>query len=282
MEPELLQPADLSDLLALCRAAGWNQTEADWLRVMALEPELSLGIRAGGHIVATAVGFTYPGGDAAPPLVPPLAWIGMVLTHPDHRGHGYARLLMQRLVADLDRRGYTIQKLDATAMGQPLYEQLGFVAEQPIERWKRESSRKRVAALGVVEPFHAMPELDADAFGWNREHLLPSLLAAGDGAVTEGGFALGRPGAVATYFGPCVARYPSAAKRLAAWFLARHGGEDVFWDLLPHNQEARALAHSLGFRPARQLVRMVRLAPGVSEPPRRDNYIYAIAGFEFG
>ena len=282
MEPEPLQTSDLPDLLALCRAAAWNQTEADWQRVIALEPELSLGIRAEGRIVSTAVGFTYPALNATAPAAPPLAWIGMVLTHPDHRGHGHARRLMQHLVADLDRRGYTIQKLDATAMGQPLYEQLGFTAEQPIERWKRDASPKRVHAVGVVEPFQAIADLDAAAFAWDRARVLPSLLAAGDGALTEGGFALGRPGAVATYFGPCVARYPAAAKRLASWFLARHGGEDVFWDLLPHNQEARALAHSLGFRPVRQLVRMVRLAPGVTEPPRRDDFIYAIAGFELG
>lgn len=278
MEPELLTPDDLPDLLALCRAAAWNQTEADWQRVLTLEPELSLGIRAEGRIVATAVGFTYPGSSTSPPL----AWIGMVLTHPDHRGHGHARRLMQHLVAELDRRGCSIQKLDATSMGQPLYEQLGFVAEQPIERWKRDATRKRVHAAGVVEPFQLLTELDAAAFAWDRARLMPSLLAAGDGALTEGGFALGRPGAVAAYFGPCVARTPAAARRLASWFLARHSSEDVFWDLLPHNQEARSLAHSLGFRPVRDLVRMVRLAPGVTEPPRRDDYIYAIAGFELG
>jgi hypothetical protein len=103
-----------------------------------------------------------------------------------------------------------------------------------------------------------------------------------DGALTEGGFAMGRTGTLAAYFGPCVARTPWAAKRLAAWFLARHGREDVFWDLLPHNGEAQALARSLGFRPVRTLVRMARLVPGSVEPVRRDDYVYAIAGFEFG
>lgn len=280
MEPEVLTLADLDDLLALCRAANWNQTEADWRRVLKLEPELCLGIRASGHIVAAAAAVTYPALEGFPPL----AWIGMVLTHPDHRGHGFARRLMTLLTTTLDRRGFAVQKLDATSMGQPLYEQCGFRAEQPIERWRREPSKKRVHATGVVEPFQYDPALDLPAFGWDRSRLLPSLLEApgADAALTEGGFAMGRPGAIATYFGPCAARSPLAAKRLANWFLARHHGEVVFWDLLPQNGEAQALARSLGFRPVRTLVRMVRLAPGSTEPPRRDGHIFAIAGFEFG
>jgi len=273
MEPERLQVADVPDLLGLCKAAGWNQTEADWLRVMELDPELCFGVRAGGKVVATAVAVTYEGG---------LAWIGMVLTHPEQRGKGHARALMTHLVDELDRRGVTVQKLDATDMGKPLYEQLGFAAEQPIERWKREATKKPMKALGVVEPFRCDAEMDAEAFGWNRERLLKVLAGSSDGAVTEGGYAMARPGTVATYFGPCVARTPWAAKRLVAWFLARHGCEDVFWDLLPHNGEAQALARSLGFRPVRTLVRMARLVPGSVEHPRRDEYVYAIAGFEFG
>ncbi|MEP7366349.1 MAG: GNAT family N-acetyltransferase [Acidobacteriota bacterium] len=271
MAPEGLGAADVPDLLELCTAAGWNQTEADWLRVMALEPELCLGVRVGGKVVATATATTYEGG---------LAWIGMVLTHPEHRGQGHARLLMTHLVGELDRRGVSVQKLDATDMGQALYEQLGFVAEQPIERWKREATKKPMKALGVVEPYRCESALDTEAFGWNRERVLAAL--GTEGALTEGGYALGRPGRLAAYFGPCVARSPWAAKRLVAWFLARHGCEDVFWDLLPHNGEAQALARSLGFRPVRTLVRMARKVPGSVEPVRRDEYIYAIAGFEFG
>ena len=271
MAPDRLLPSDVPQLLELCKSAGWNQTGADWLRVMDLDPELCAGIRVDGKVVATATATTYEGG---------LAWIGMVLTHPEHRGHGYARQLMTHLVGELDRRGITVQKLDATGMGKPLYEQLGFVAEQPIERWKREATKKHVKALGVVEPFRCEAALDTEAFGWDRQRLLAAL--DNDGALTEGGYAMGRPGTVAAYFGPCVARSPWAAKRLAAWFLARHGREDVFWDLLPHNGEAQALARSLGFRPVRTLVRMARLVPGSVEPARRDEYIYAIAGFEFG
>jgi hypothetical protein len=51
-----------------------------------------------------------------------------------------------------------------------------------------------------------------------------------------------------------------------------------YWDILPANHQAVAIAQELGFQVARRLVRMVK---GVSL--RGDeSMIYAIAGFEAG
>jgi len=51
-----------------------------------------------------------------------------------------------------------------------------------------------------------------------------------------------------------------------------------YWDILPANRDATALAKEFGFAPQRRLVRMSR-----GEPLRgREEFIYAIAGFEFG
>jgi hypothetical protein len=66
-------------------------------------------------------------------------------------------------------------------------------------------------------------------------------------------------------------------------FLARHPGETVFWDLLPHNREAVNLARDFGFAPVRKLARMVRPGAAPASPPARDDsLIYATAGFEYG
>ena len=267
-----LRESDLPDLLALCRAAGWNQTADDWLRVMRLDPEFCLGAEVDGQVAATAVAITFE---------KKMAWIGMVLTHPDFRGQGLARTLMSALLAKLDAAGIEVQKLDATDMGRPLYLQLGFADEQPVERWKRPATLTGPEPL-IIEPYQYDAEFDSKAFGWDRARVMEMLREASGGATTEGGFALGRPGAHTTYFGPCVAKNYEAARRLARWFLARHVGEDVFWDLLPSNGQAVRLAKSFGFEPSRKLTRMARVAAGKSEPPRRDDYVYAIAGFEFG
>ena len=94
---------------------------------------------------------------------------------------------------------------------------------------------------------------------------------------------MSRPGANASTFGPCVARSSEAARTLLKWFLARHPGETVFWDLLPDNREAVSLARDFGFAPVRKLVRMVRPgAVSASPPARDDSLVYATAGFEYG
>jgi hypothetical protein len=103
------------------------------------------------------------------------------------------------------------------------------------------------------------------------------------GVATVEGYAFARPGSKATYLGPSVARTPEAARSLLLSLARRHAFEPVFVDLLPDNQEAAALARELGFERVRELVRMAR--PGVPNPRpfrNRDEYVYAIAGFEYG
>jgi hypothetical protein len=91
---------------------------------------------------------------------------------------------------------------------------------------------------------------------------------------------LGRTGSNAADFGPCIAKRTETARTLAEWFLARHSGEPVYWDLLPGNVEAVRHAEQFGFEPVPKLVRMAR---GKGRPLKSDQQqIYAIAGFEFG
>src|SRR5207244_12045682 len=105
-----------------------NQIEEDWQRVLDLEPEGCFGIERGGRLAATTTAICY--GRR-------LAWIGMVLTDPEYRGQGLATQLMRHTLEFLDGRGLDWIKLDATAMGRPIYRKLGFVDECEIERWKR-------------------------------------------------------------------------------------------------------------------------------------------------
>ena len=251
-------------------AAGWNQTALDWSNVMALAPDGCFGIDSDGMLVATTTAVCF-GSE--------LAWIGMVLTHPEYRGRGFARALMEHALAYLDERVDWI-KLDATDMGRPLYQKLGFVDECVIERWGRPP---QPAPRVELSPAKDDLILDRAAFGADRGALL-ARLARIESAGTAGGYAMGRPGSKAAYFGPCVAKTPADAGALLAWFLGRHGHENIYWDVLPHNLSARSLASEAGFQPLRRLVRMVR--PGSrsgARPFRRDDeLVYAIAGFEFG
>lgn len=227
--------------MALKEEAGWNQTEADWLKLFESAPDGCFGINIGGGLAATTTAVCY-GTD--------LAWIGMVLTAGRFRRMGLAKRLIEHTLEHLERKGVGCLKLDATNMGQPLYRSFGFEDECTIERWLRP---------GMV---HYFPE--------QQQRIGTS-------------FARGRPGTKAAYFGPCKADSPGTARKLLEWFLDRHSGEAVYWDLFPGNQNAAELAREHGFAPARKLVRMARPGyPGARCIPTDIAVTYAIAGFEWG
>ncbi|HET9321016.1 MAG TPA: GNAT family N-acetyltransferase [Bryobacteraceae bacterium] len=267
----LLTTADIPAGVRLKAAAGWNQTEADWRNVLALAPDGCFGINYDGDLRATATAVCFG---------PELAWIGMVLTQHEYRGRGFARRLMEHALAYLRARQVDWIKLDATNMGLPLYERLGFRAEAAIERWLRAPAPAPV--YGTTLPYAPNTALDRAASGTDRGRLL-AVLAGFESASISGAFAMGRPGSQAAYFGPCVARSAGAARDLIAWFLNRHAGDSVYWDILPANQDAVAIAREFGFARARELVRMA--IPGVESPaPLANNnaLVFATAGFEFG
>lgn len=271
IEIRLLEASDVAAVMELNRAAGWNQTEADWLRLIELEPEGCFGLWCGGRIAATATVVCY--GTR-------LAWIGMVLTHPDFRRRGFARVLTERAIAYAESRVEWI-KLDATDMGRPLYLALGFEDEAPIERWRAVLPAQ--AASVALDPFELDKELDGEAFGADRSALLLNLAREEAACARTEGYVMARPGAQALFLGPCVARRPEAARRLILWVMSRHPGEPAFWDLLPGNPQALALAGEFGFAPARRLVRMVRPGGRPASPWRSDDrLVYACAGFEYG
>src|SRR6266850_7622987 len=127
-EVRLLRASDIPQAMRLKDAAGWNQTEEDWRRILDLEPEGCFGIEREGRLVATTTAICY-GRE--------LAWIGMVLTDPEFRGQGLASQLMRRTLEFLNGRTIQCVKLDATGMGRGLYQKFGFVDECPVERWVR-------------------------------------------------------------------------------------------------------------------------------------------------
>jgi len=173
-------------------------------------------------------------------------------------------------------------KLDATEMGRPLYERLGFRAEGGIERWMRKPG-PWLRGDGTAGRFVPDAALDREAFGADRSHLLRVLAAIESSSIAGQGFAMGRPGSRAAYFGPCVARSPEAARALMAWFLERHSEEEIYWDILPANDNAIQVAREFGFERTRELVRMSMPGAGHRAPLKNtDALVFATAGFEYG
>jgi N-acetylglutamate synthase-like GNAT family acetyltransferase len=245
-------------------------------------------IEDAGRIVATATLLPYE---------THLAWIGMVLTRPEYRRKGLARQLMEDLISSAKRRGISTIKLDATDEGRPLYESLGFVVEQTVERWIRDSGESIASKRAVssnkdryygTRISDKLFSLDTEAFGVSRKEVLEALFASGRCNATEDRYILSRLGRVAQYLGPCVANSEAEARHLIAAHLEKpiplaeeHEGSELsnwYWDLLPVNVEAVHCAAKLGFTRRRILWRM-RHGEAIKN---NDAMIYAIAGFELG
>jgi ribosomal protein S18 acetylase RimI-like enzyme len=290
VEIRLLGAEDLPAAMRLKEAAGWNQTEGDWLRLLGLEPRGCFAAAASGRLVGTATTTTY-GRE--------LAWVGMVLVDPEFRRRGIASRLMRAALAYLDGEGVRAVKLDATPDGRHVYEGLGFEAELLIERWARGAdggaAGQRPAGAGGGQDAGSSPldsellagilELDRVAFGADRARLVELLVAQSDGTFvrTAGGraegYALARAGTSADYIGPLVASDFETASGLLDTALARRAGRPLYIDV---NARFESLAGALaerGFRKQRDLVRMRRGARTRAGTSAR---VFAIAGPEVG
>jgi ribosomal protein S18 acetylase RimI-like enzyme len=248
--------------MGLVEAANWNQTAADWGRLLSLCGKRAIGVEVEGRIVSSATLLSH-GTEAA--------WLGMVLTLPEHRRKGYARELLTQLIDEAPRE-QTVY-LDATSQGQPLYEQFGFISEGVLHRFAGSAYRSEAAAPGGSWN----GRVDREAFGADRSALLREFERDSEiWQLSDGSFAMRRPGRLRPYLGPLVAKSRASAETLA--LRALHGAGEVYWDVFEDNREALALAGSLGLHPYRRLVRMRR---GKAIEGDRGMQ-FGIAGFEYG
>ncbi|MEW6529378.1 MAG: GNAT family N-acetyltransferase [Thermodesulfobacteriota bacterium] len=274
----LMTANDIPDGMRLKDIAGWNQTAEDWERFLLASPDGCFAAECDGRVIGTVTTITYE---------EKLAWLGMVLVDPPHRGKGLGTALLERAIEHLDSRGVGCMKLDATPYGKPLYEKLGFVSECQIERWmlKRQSTEKPAPKLDSVELEDAL-ELDRQVFGVDRNRLLLSIAETDpDFALTLrqdtgiSGYAFGRRGSLADQLGPWTARDENVAAALLDQFLRRSTRDLVFVDCLCGNPWALPLLKARGFELSRPLTRMFR---GTNQHPEKPEFLYAILGPEFG
>jgi predicted N-acetyltransferase YhbS len=261
IELRLMTEEDLPGADILRRLAGWNQTAEDWSRMLRLEPTSCFVATLGGAVVGTVTTTTY--GQA-------LAWVGMMLVHPEHRRQGIGTRLMQQALRSLHEKKLPCVKLDATPAGFPLYQQLGFVRDWTLTRHQRGAVSWPLPEHNVApdtrplteSDWSAVTELDKRAFGACRVDLLRSLAKDSRRALvwpTKGpvlGWGLLRPGTNAEYLGPVTCSSDEGSLALVAALLRGTEERSVFWDAPDQNSAAQAAAREFGFTPLRPLTRM--------------------------
>jgi GNAT superfamily N-acetyltransferase len=270
--------ADVPLGMKLKQQAGWNQTESDWRRFLELEPEGCFVAEWEGLPVATTTTCVFDS----------IGWIAMVLVDQSFRHRGIATRLLQHALEYLDRRGVATARLDATPLGRPVYERLGFVAEHELLRLEGvATAREPEAGVAISRAVRvgSLAELDREATGADRRRLLERLLAEqpdGTRVALQGaavlGYAMLRPGSRATQIGPGVAVTAQAGRALGDWAMSQLAGRPVFADVPLQNQPAVDWARQCGLSEQRPFTRMYRGRP-VAEQPR---LLWASSGPEKG
>ena len=280
-----MMKADIPGGMRLKDLAGWNQTSADWARFLESAQEGCFALELDGAIRGTAATINYQGR---------FAWVGMVLVDPDYRGRGIGTKLLERCIEYLDAIRIPCIKLDATPLGKPIYEKLGFATEYEIERWtlKRvcnDPARGEPLSSNELMPAPLLEHIlkaDREVFGADRIALLRSVHHDAplftDGVWNSGGvegYGFGRIGSFADHLGPWIAKDGETARRMLEGFLERSTRETVVTDCMKANPFLKNLLESFGFEYSRPLTRMFR---GRNDFAGRPELVCSILGPEFG
>ena len=275
--------ADIALGMRLKEQAGWNQVEADWRRFLAISPEGCFVAQCNGKAVGTAVGCLFGS----------VAWIAMVLVESQVRGRGIGKALVEHVLSFVDQHGATSVRLDATSLGQPLYERLGFVPQYPLMRFGGTLSFEAPLAdvridSDIIEAaeidYAAILKLDQSITGTDRRTFLHALfnerrkdvrIIKHDGEIE--GYVTVRQGSDALQIGPCIAT-ADAAEALLADAAHRYAGQRVYVDVPVSNRAADLFAEQFGLEPQRTLMRMCRGADVVEDTAK----LWASSGPELG
>jgi GNAT superfamily N-acetyltransferase len=279
-----MQEEDLSRGLSLSRAAGWNQTLADWRYLLSLGPGLFRVGVADGRVVATGGAVRY--GEA-------LAWICMILVDPVVRGRGLgARIFDEvkgRCEGEMRARRLRAVGLDATPGGRRIYVQRGFTDGPGLVRMRVESKAPAQPSGAVravaARDLEAILAFDREVFGADRGAVLrwaragaPELAWCVYAGSRLRGYCFGRRGDHSEHVGPVVAEDGAAALDLVRACLATARDRPLVVDARVEPSWLAALGE-MGFREQRPFTRMYL---GEARPPARPALEPAVLGPEFG
>jgi GNAT superfamily N-acetyltransferase len=250
--------ADVPFGLHLCAQNRWNQLEADWRRQLDLEPD--------GCFLAIDAG--QPVGTACCCVFSDVAWINLVLVDAAQRGKGFGTALMRHVVEYLEQRGVASIRLDATPLGQPVYQKLGFVDEFQLTRYAGTFPTRFQEAPGIdpltADDLSAVFVLDEAVTQTRREKLLRAVFETSPEMMRKfmqngrlEGYCLCRQGAEALQIGPMQGSL-AAGTRLFLDAARRFAGRRVYLDVPTQHTAAVALAESMGLTAQRRLARMGR------------------------
>lgn len=216
------------------------------------------------------------------------AYVGLVAVHVNWRRRGIGSLLMEEVIKKLEKEKCRVTILDATEMGAPIYESLGYRDDGTTLTFERKNGHSfdlHDHRIQVVEAkdIPALVKFDEPFFGANRERVFQAyrrdfperLLMIRDKKGKIGGFILVLDGML----GPWVARSAEDAEALLLAALSFEFSRPIKVLHPSCNQTGISLLTRYGFQQMSELRHMIR---GATKPPGKRIYIYGQASFAIG
>ena len=213
------------------------------------------------------------------------AFLGFYMVRADLRGRGYGLRLWNSAIAHAGRR---VIGLDGVVAQQPNYKKSGFALAYANVRYGGILSAPAAPAAATMAlrdvPLDLVTASDRTVFPASRADFLRAWIDApghiGRALLRDGRLAAWgviRPCRKGHKIGPLVAD-DRAASTVSAALLAAGGGGELFLDVPSSNDDAVALAQSLGLAPVFETARMYTGAI----PPLQLEKVFGVTSFELG
>jgi len=214
------------------------------------------------------------------------AFLGFYMVRADLRGRGYGLRLWNSAIAHAGRR---VIGLDGVVAQQPNYKKSGFALAYANVRYGGILSAPAAPAAATMAlrdvPLDLVTASDRTVFPASRADFLRAWIDApghiGRALLRDGHLAAWgviRPCRKGHKIGPLVADDRAAAETVLAALLAAGGGGELFLDVPSSNDDAVALAQSLGLAPVFETARMYTGAI----PPLQLEKVFGVTSFELG
>ena len=272
-----MRPEEIALAADWAAAEGWNPGLADAACFATVDVGGFLIGELDGAPAATISCVNYDG---------EFAFLGFYIVRPDLRGHGYGLRIWKAAMA---HAGSRVVGLDGVVAQQENYRKSGFKLAYANIRYGGTVTTPAAAPSGIIAlrdiPFAMVEASDATVFPAARA----AFLRAWIGTPGHIGYALMRGGALAGWgvirpcrsgrkIGPLVADDRAAAEAVLSALLAQAGSGEVFLDVPGVNNDAVALAQSLGLAPVFETARMYTGAI----PKLAVERVFGVTTFELG
>lgn len=222
-------------------------------------------------------------------IYPDFTYIGPLGVHPDFQRLGIGLALMEHLLDWLDQQGIMRVALDASPVGQPIYEKLGFFTCDQVYIFQRQNGGStfqlpKGMQLLTHQNLDLITATDKLAFGTDRSKILGTLLDTypqrsfllEDGQGNHNGYLIAQNRNI----GPWVAKKKADAELLLKAALSLSFENELVSVIVPNeNMDAINVLQNYGFKRVRILRHMVR---GSKKPAGQREITYGQASPSLG